>query len=370
MAKRIFDLPQTKGEFKARGLITGTGKDKFYKEGSTPSKKDQNGKEIGLKAKRNLKFGIKVAGDGSTVYCDVQAKEQDNVYFYKKGNKKLNIKGESKAVNFGTRELFKEEGFEPIGIKVGIEQEFDEKGALKNINIPMFEFDSAKYLSENLTEDQAVFVRGKIEFSSYINGNTGDKVRMQKFIPTQVSGVTVDINLDDEKYVSSNDFIQTIIFMGIELDDNKDDKKGILSAKVVNYSTIEDVEFIVRDQKLFKTLKKNLKPYNAIRIFGKINNKLEQVVEDDGWGTSNNTFETKAGNFTRELLVLGANPETLDKETYTNAKVDEAIKLIRANQKAKEEFGEKTIESSTDDWGTSNKKASQQDEEEFEEGWG
>lgn len=371
MAKRLFDLPETKGEFKARGLVTGTGKDKFYQTGKTASRKGADGKEIGLKDKRSIRFGLKVAADGSSVYCDILALEKDKVYFYKKGDKKAGIKGVSQPVNFSTRNSFNQEGFEPIGIKVGLEQEVSDKGQLKNINIPLFEFDAVEYLAKNLVENQAVFARGKMEFSSYIDGSTGNKVRMQKLVPGQISGVTTDLNLETDDYTPTNEFIQTIVFMGAELDNSdKNDVKGVISAKVVNYSTIEDIELIVRDKKLFQTMKKNLKPYNAIQVFGKINNRLEiEEVEDDGWGSANNPFEQKSNSFTKELLILGANPSTLDKDTYTKENMDEAIELIRASQKAKEDFGAKK-ENSDDSWGTETSNSTKQEEEDFDEDWG
>lgn len=340
--ERIFNLPETKGEFKARGLVTGTTKDKFLKVKQGDDKK----------IKKTLHFGLKTKEDGSSVYCDLKGEEKDFVYFYKRGDKKAGVKGVSQKVNFGTRDKFKEEGFEPIGVKVGIEQYIDKKGALKNNNIPMFEFDAVDYLKKNLTEEMPVFIRGKLEFSSFINGSTGDKIRMQKFVPTQISGVTTDLDMSDEKYEPVNDFIQTIIFMDLHLDEtDKDDKKGILSAKVVNYSTIEDVEFIVRDQKIFKTFKKNLKPYNAIKVFGKIHNKVEkEEVEDDGWGSSNNSFEQKNASFIKELLILGADPSTLDTETYTKTNIEEALEKVKANRKAREDFGSKN-EEENNEWG-------------------
>lgn len=354
MAKeRIFDLPETKGEFKARGLVTGTSKDKYLKVKQGDDKK----------LRKFLHFGLKIKEDGSSVYCDLQGNEKDFVYFYKKGDKKTGTKGASQKVNFNTRDKFKEEGFEPIGVKVGIEQYIDDKGALKNKNIPMFEFDAVDYLKANLTEEMPVFIRGKMEFSSFINGTTGDKVRMQKFVPTQISGVTTDLKMSDENYAPVNDFIQTIIFMDLQLDEtDKDDKKGILTAKVVNYSTIEDVEFIIRDQKIFKTFKKNLKPYNSIKVFGKIHNKVEkEEIEDDGWGSSNNSFEQKNASFIKELLILGADPSTLDKETYTKENVEEALEKIKANRKAREDFGSKNEEESND-WGTNSNDTSSDDE--------
>lgn len=342
--KRIFDLPETKGEFKARGIVKGTSKDKFYQLKTTAKGKP----------KRILKFELQVQEDGSKVYCELSPTVMDNVYFYKQGDKKAGIKGVSKAIPFDNRNSFKEEGFDPIGIKVGLEQYIDDKGSLKNKNVSMFDYDGVEYLSKTLQEDIGVFVKGKTEFSSYINGTTGDKVRMTKFIPNQISGVTSDINFEDEKFLSVNDFVQTIVFMGAEMDESDpEDKKGVISSKIIGYSTIEDVEFIVRDAKIFKTFKKNLKPYTAVKVFGKIHNKVEkEIVEDDGWGTSNNSFEHKGNSFTKELLILGADPSTIDKDTYSKALLEEAIELVKASKKAQENYGDESKEEGSD-WGSS-----------------
>lgn len=358
MAKRIFDLPETKGEFKVRGLVTGTGKDKFYQAGETKKKTP----------KRSINFGIKVQQDGSSVYCSLNAYEKEKVYFYKKGDKKNGIKGESKAVIFNLRNTFKEEGFEPIGVKVGIEQEINEKGMAVNKNVTKFDFDVPEYLRDNLTENMPVFIRGKITRSSSINGSTGEKVRYVNFEPQQISGITKGLDLDEENYQSVNDFRQSIIFMGASTDNSdKNDPKGIIEAKIVTYNSIEDAEFVVRDKKIFTTLKKNLKPYNAITIFGKIHNKLEiEEVEDDGWGMENNSFEQKGNSFTKEMLVLGADPSTLDKETYTKENVEEALNLLKESQKAKDDFGATT---DGDDWGSSLNNTDSNDDG-FDDGWG
>lgn len=358
---RIFDLPETKGVFKATGKVSGTTKDKYYTNGKT-----KDGKKI----KMALKFGLKVDGEGRTVYTSIEPRpkdpNKDKVYFYKKSTEK-GKKGQSVGVLFKDKDNFKEEGFEQIGVKVGIEQYIDEKGALKNKNSNMFEENAIDYLYDNLKEEQEVFVRGDLNWSSYRNGNTGDIIRMNKCNITQISGLTKALDFEKEGFASMNDFKQRIIFMSIDMDEsNPEDKKALLEAKIVTYNSIEDAEFVVRKPKLYKNLKK-LKPYTSIEVFGKINNLIErEEFEDDGWGTDEDSFGDSNVTFIKEMYILGADPATIDVETYTKENIEEAEDLIRQNNKVKENFGE-TNNNDDEDWGSMNSDNDSNDE--IEEGW-
>ena len=65
------DLPQTKGSFQIKGVVTGTQKDNFYKETQTKTQKPW----------RILNFGVKNNKD-STIYVTLSDGEKDKVYFY------------------------------------------------------------------------------------------------------------------------------------------------------------------------------------------------------------------------------------------------------------------------------------------------
>ena len=115
---------------------------------------------------------------------------------------------------------------------------------------------------------------------------------------------------------------------------------------------------VTTNTKLATTFKKNLKPYNAIKVFGNIVNKAlkEEVEQDDAWGEPNPMDQT-GNSYIRELTIIGANKETLDTETYTQETVDEALQAIR-------EFGglntnTKVVSTDDGDWGAI----------EEEEGW-
>lgn len=329
MAKeRIFNLPETKGEFKLRGKVTGTKKDSFFE-----SKITKAGKPMNI-----LKFGVETNTD-STVYLDLNPTERDDVFFYKRPEVK-GEKGTTKKIPWLKRASFNEEGFTLIGMKIGIKKIVDDKGKEKNDTKTYAEFDGAEILSEELKDEMGVFIKGNIKYSSFTNDKEEVK-RSVKFEPNQVSGVSKDIDFDIEEFKPTNDFQQTIIFMEAEMDEsNPDDKKGIVSAKIVTYNSIEDTEFIVRDGKLFKMFKKNLKPYTAIKVHGDIYNKVEsdEETENDGWGEKS-SFDSVNKTFIRELVIKGADPSTIDVDTYNQKEMDKALSAINSNKQAKQEFG-------------------------------
>lgn len=354
MANRPFDLPETKGSFQLQGAVQGVERDNFFKEQLTKTNKKM----------RFSKFGIKTSEENA-IYLDLNGMVRDFVYFGKKN--KDTGKYETKKVPWAQRNDFKEEGYRMYGVNIGIEQYIDEAGKKQNKKVVMPEYDACGYVAENLKDDAEVFVRGKIEFSSFTN-DKGEVSRSTKFVPNQISSLKSPIDFTSEDYVEKNDFTQTIIFMDINLDDtDPEDKKGLLQAKIVNYSTIEDVEFVVRNNSLFKTLKKNLKPYNTIQVHGKVINKAltEEVETGDTWGEENPMNQVNRV-YIRELEIKGANPDSVDTETYTKDNIEEAIRALR-------EFGETgkptttTNTTKSEDWGST--KASTTEENWDEEEW-
>ena len=218
MAKeRLIKLPQTKGEFKISGLATGTKKgDKFFNNKKTKKNADMN----------LLSFGVETNKD-STVYVSLNGMVRDEVFFYKKPVNK-GEKGTTKKVPWVDRYKFNEEGYKLIGLNIGVTKKLDDKGQEVNDNKMLTEFDACKQIGENLQDEQSVFVRGNIEFSSYKN-DKGDVKRSTKFVPNQVS-LCGDIDFEKEGFEENNTFKQVIIFESIEMDtEDKDDPKARLS---------------------------------------------------------------------------------------------------------------------------------------------
>ena len=214
MAKeRVIQLPETKGNIKIRGVVTGTKKDKFF-ETTTDSKG---------RLYNTVKYGVSVT-DESTIYVENREMKQENVYFYKKSEVK-GEKGTVKKVPYNNYKSFNEDGYTMLGMKNGLEKHFDlEENKEKNKLVTLPNFDAVKYISETLEDNMQVFIRGSIDFGSYTN-KEGDVKRTTKFVPESVF-LTEGIDFNADNYKPTADFVQTFIFMGIEKDET--DRKSVV----------------------------------------------------------------------------------------------------------------------------------------------
>lgn len=333
---RLFDLPETKGAFQLKAIVTGMEKDKAYKEIRTKSNREM----------RMLNFGATYE-DGKTLYINLQGMEQENVYFSKRAEKKGD-KPETAKVPWADRFTYNREGFRLIGKNIGVKKKIDSEGKTVNDKKVLTDFDACKEIKDNLKDGSSVFIRGNIDYSSFVDNN-GNKKTSTKLIPNQVS-LCADIDFNDEKFEKQNDFNQVIIFMGIEQEKSDNDKptgRFIVLAKIVTYSNIEDVEFVIEDTSLANKFRKSLKPYNAIKVSGHMISitQTETVENDDEWGEEDKIEKVSAPT-KREFIITGAKGSSIDKELYTEENVMEAIAKIRNANKAEESFG-----STSDDWG-------------------
>lgn len=347
MANKLFELPQTKGTFQVRGIVSGVEKDNFYIE-----KKTNTGKDF-----RMINFGVEYE-DKKTIYPSLNGMPRDKVYFSKKDKDTGNT--DTKAIAWKDRIKKAPEGYRMIGVLAGLQKIKDENGKVRNDNKTLTEYDACEYISENLQDGDSVFVKGNLEFGSYTNKD-GEVSRTTKFVPTQISLCQKDVDFEAEDYAPAHDFTQTIVFVGIDQERENDKPTGrfVVDAKIVNYNSIESAEFIIEDAKLAKQMRSGLKPYNSIQVHGHINvvNNVEDVndeEDDDYWGESNDMDNKRVFAPThRELIITGAKPSTIDKETYTEKAIDEAIKKVNASKKAEQDFSGKAESTSNvdDDWG-------------------
>ena len=336
---RLFDLPETRGSFQLKGIVSGTEKDGFYKEIKTKSNKDM----------RMINFGVGYA-EGSTLYVNLQGMEQDNVYFSKRAEKK-GEKGDTQKVPWADRFTYNRDGYRLIGKNIGVKKKVDETGKTVNDKKVMTDFDACKEVSENLKDGASVFIRGTLDYSSFLDNN-GNKKSSTKLVPNQIS-LCADVDYTDDNFNQQNDFNQVIIFMGIEQEkvDDKTTGRFVVSAKIVTYSTIEDVEFIIEDKSLASKFKKALKPYNAIKVSGHMVSSVQTetvVDDDDNWGEED-AMEKVSAPVKREFIVTGAKGSSIDKELYTEENVTAAIAKINKANKAEDDFGS----DDGDDWGES-----------------
>lgn len=346
MANRVFELQETKGTFQVRGIINGVEKERFYTD-----KKTKTGKDF-----RAVNFGVEY-NTKQTVYMSLNGMPQQKVYFSKRNQS--TGKTETKDVPWANRNKFHEEGFRMIGVGLGLTKTQDQSGKLVNDKKTMVPFDACEYINANLKDDMSAFVKGNIEFSSYTDSE-GNVRRSVKYIPGQIS-LCKDVDFskyDDADNKPAHDFTQNIVFMGVDQEkvDDKATGRFIVSAKIVTYSDIVDTEFYILDKSLANLFRTKLKPYCAITVHGKIevSHNVQEVEEEDSWGEAN--AMNRVSNPTKtEMIITGATPSTIDKETYTEKNVAEAMAKIKASKTAEQNFSGKTTESTDDgdSWGDS-----------------
>ena len=344
MAKeRIHSLPETKGSFQVKGKINGVEKEKFYTE-----KKTRNNSDF-----RAVNFGC-MYDDKKTVYMSLNGMPQSDVYFSKRNSE--TGKTETKKVAWANRHSFNEDGWRIIGTNLGLVKTTDAEGKEVNDKKSLVAFDACKYIKDNMRDDMSTFIRGNIEFSSYLD-KEGNTRRSVKYVPNQISLCKeVDFEEYDEDNKPVHDFTQTIIFTGIEKEqeNGKDTGRFVVSAYISTYGDVVATEFIIIDAKLAGLFKKNLKPYNSISVHGhiEVTHKVEETSEDDGWGSANSMVSVSAPTKT-EMIITGATPSTIDKTSYTEKNVSEAIAKIRKARTAEQNFsGSASTDTSGDDWGS------------------
>lgn len=330
-------MPETKGSFQLSGVVTGTKKDDFLKEGKTKTNKDMS----------TVNFGITYEPK-KTLYVKLQGIAQDNVYFSKKSEKK-GEKSVTEKVPWANRFDFNRDGFRLIGKNIGVQKTTNEKGEEVNDKKILTDYDAAKEIGKYLVDDKSVFTKGNFDYSHFAD-DKGNICRRVRLVPQQVS-LCKPIDFADDDFVPTADFNQTIVFMGIEQEKENDTATGrfIVSAKIVNYSTIEDAEFIIEEKKLADLFKKNLKPYTAIKVSGKMtcNIQTEEVEDDDSWGEEDKMEKVKSP-VRYEFVITGAKPSTIDKELYTEEKMNAAYAAIAKKDKAENDFGNTNTD---EDWG-------------------
>jgi hypothetical protein len=315
-------LPLTEGQFKVRGLVLGTKKaDSFFVQ-----KPQKNGFE-----RNTISFGVKTSEDNE-VYVQISDSEKEDAYFYKQAEVK-GEKGTTKKISWGQRKNFKEEGFDPIGISVGLEKDEKNKNIIKN----MFEFDAAEYLSQKLKDEMPIMVVGELEFSSREDEN--GKNRYKKLKIKKIYNSIVDFSKEDFKEESF--FKQKCLFMEIVQAQKNgkpdtEDPRWLVKTKIVTYKTLEDLELVIRNKTLASNFKKHLKPYNRISVHGFINNKrMVQEVENtssDDWGGEADPFNLVGSPRKFEFEITGVETKDIDTKTYTEEIVTNAFR-------AQDEFG-------------------------------
>lgn len=338
MANKIdLGCAQTRGTFQIAGKVNGRLSQNFFTEGV--------GK--GNRAWRRVHFGVEIE-PGKSVYIDLFGSAQDSVYISKRttvgGKTQVDTQQIPWAKRFDFAKDPKYKGYSVIGITCGCSKIVDSKGIEKNNVKHLTAFDACDEV-QCLTDGQDVFIRGNITYSTY-----NDQHRVN-FEPVQIS-LCRPLDFDDMEYQPTANFTQPLVLMGVTA--NKETSEYDVAAKIVNYSTVEDTELHISKESagLAKTLSK-LGKYVFVEVHGDITvagDVVEEVV-DSGWGTANK-MKRVASPFVRKLMITGADPDSLDKESYSEAIMEHAIEIAASIQNAKKDYGEST---DGEDWGKGDK---------------
>lgn len=339
-------LPVTRGSFQIAGFVNGTESDRFYTDTKTRTGK----------ARRAVNFAVTFDTDKKQ-YVEASGMEQEYAYFSKSELDKTTGKRVNETIKVEWRDRKKPQGdFQPIGIACGLETRLDETGSTKNKITNLVNFDACEYLADNLHDDMPVLVTGNLTYSTY-EGKHYKKCEVNRVMLSRRN-----LDFDDPTFEPTCEFSQRIVFTSIEQTEDK--TKFIVNAKIVAYNSIEDVEFFVYNPELAKIIRKKLKPYNAVNVAGYINIVKNETSDDEDswWGVCH---EIKRAPTIVEFVIDGVDPKTLDVETYSEAKINDAIAKANANRQAKEDFGEKETDTP---WGKAVPK-SFDDETDEEDEW-
>ena len=338
MAERVHDLKQTACPFQVRGIVSGVESERFYKSGT--------GKNGGQWNKIN--FGLKV-NENKTVYITLNGFPRKEVFYYKKSDVK-GQKGTTVRVPWKDRNKSPGAGYRLIGINLTVGK--DENG--NNINQTFTEYDAVEWLHNNLKDGESFFINGNMEFSSFV-GQDGQVQKRVDMVPSQISGVKNPIDFEDPEFKEKCTFDDDFVFSSIdkEVDENNNPTgRFILSGYSIGYNTIENISFILNSEysTLAGNMKKALKPGNFVKVIGTVDvvGDIDEVTVDNGWGEQS---QIKRGNssFKTEYVVVGADPNSIDKELYSEDDILAAIKKVKASKEAEANFGEQPTVNTDDD---------------------
>lgn len=323
MAKNRVDLgcKQLRGSFVITGKITGRSSASFYSEGY-----GSNGHPW-----RRVHFGVEIEPK-KAIYCDIFGSVQDNVYFASTATDGSGHRSNETISVPWAKRFEKQQDYRLIGITCGCKKVVNKKGQEVNDVRYLTAYDACDEIG-NLQDGDSVYVRGNITYSTY-----RDQHRVN-FEPTQIS-LCKPVDFEAPGYRPSAQFTQPIVLMGVNKNP-ENPAEAIVSAKIVNYQTIEDTELYVRNTGLARNLK-GLKDYVHIKVWGDIvvdGELAEAKPVDNGWGTDNR-MERVLTPFARKLVITGADPDTIDRDAYSESVIDHALEVIASIQNARNDYGQ------------------------------
>lgn len=325
MAKEKTPLVQTKGTWRAIGIVNRIGDDNAFNEGEF-----DKGKNIG-KEWKSLKFSVKTS-DTNELFVELFGMEKD-VYAYKpptKEQKKKNpkAKGDTKKISFENRDNIPE-GYNVIGVKVGKFE--DEDAEKKKIILEDYvEFDAVEEIFQNFDDGDSISLSGELSFQEYEN-QQGQKVKQTKYVIKYASKLTKPVDFKDEKFEETASFEQEIVFVGSDFE--KETGKLHVIGRTINFDgTWFDFPFVIDTNKpevkqIAGAFHKKLKFGDFVKVLGLCLNKLEVVEVQEEEKPKNNIFgdggitpkgqEKYTGKKrTTELQIVGVDMKSFIEKKY------------------------------------------------------
>jgi hypothetical protein len=281
MAKEKTPLVQTKGTWRAVGIVNRISEDKAYTEGEF-----DKGKNIG-KEWRSLRFSVKT-NETNELFVELYGMEKDayiSQALKKEEREKLRKQGKktpTKKLSFENRDDIPE-GWNLIGINVG-RFEDDEAEKKKIVYETFVEYDAVDSIFQTFDDGDSISVSGDLTLSEYEN-QQGEKVKQAKYQIKYASKLVKQVDFADEKFEETASFEQELIFVGSAYD--KKTKKLTVLGRTISYDgTFFDYPFVIdtEDAKL-KTVatafNSKLKFGDYVKVVGLCVNRTEQVETEE-----------------------------------------------------------------------------------------
>ena len=395
--KEHHSLKQTKANFSLRGHITKVGEDKFFNlkpKGSDDGK--GNKREKGY---AGCKMSVKTALDNTVYNVEITGNEQDNVrYGWKTEEGPQNV-----AIDWVDRynkEVIKQvipNGVEANmygAITIGLERdtyEDKETKELKEYTVkkPMTGYDAVYEIKKaveekRLTDETSVYISGRVRPNSWTKINDdgtkmhGKNIKLDANRLQLLANPVVFSEMTDEDKKTAAIFNMEVVVKEF----NELNGQTYMTGIVVGYDFIEEMEFKFATEdlaKVFKTefnkeLKKGI--YPKIRCEGNIAlEAVEEEVEvpvDNKWGEK--IVKTRKAPSKQVWVIVFADPNTIDTESYTEKSVEEAKEQLKAYKEdynaGKDVRDEEVEEVPVNNWGKSvSKEEGMDDFEEDAEEW-
>lgn len=280
MAKEKTQLVQTKGTWRAVGIVNRISNDGAYTEGEF-----DKGKNLG-KEWKSLRFSVKT-NETNELFVELFGMEKEHVYAYKpvtKEAKKKNpsAKGDTKKISFENRDNIPE-GYNLIGIKVG-KFEDDEAEKKKVITEDFAEFDAVEEIFNTFDDGDSISVSGDLVFSEYEN-QQGVKVKQTKYQIKYASKLSKPVDFNSEKFEETASFEQEMVFVGSAYD-KKTEKLTVLGRTIAYDGGWFDFPFVIypndpKVKQVASAFHSKLKFGDFVKVLGLCVNRVDQVEVED-----------------------------------------------------------------------------------------